>query len=469
MNFPDITIDNIRNYVIGLDEKVPLRDGSEVRYVNFDNAASTPTFTFIYEKIGEFLKWYSNVHRGTGFKSQISSRVFEDARSLVAEFVGADLDEKVVVFTKNSTESINKLARRIPFNDKDVVLTTLMEHHSNELPWRRTASKIDHVGLLDDGTLDLHHLESLLKKYDGHVRVVAVSGASNFTGYINSIGDAARLAHSHGAHILVDAAQLAPHRPINVKRKGDPEHIDFLVFSAHKMYAPFGVGALVGDRATFGQGDPDQVGGGMVDIVTLEDAYWTDLPEKEEAGTPDIVGVVAFAETVKMYEKIGWENIVQHEADLTRYALSKLNSLDGVRIFGDDRPETARSRLGVISFNVGELPHALVASILSYEAGIGVRSGCFCAHTYVKSLLHVSPTDALILERDIINRDRSRLPGMVRVSFGIYNSTEEIDRLVGATKRIIAGDFRDDYELNKEKGDYTPSGLVFHPDPYFRL
>ncbi len=463
-----ITINNIRKHLIGLEKKVPLLDGSLVTYVNFDNAASTPTFDFICDKIREYLEYYSNVHRGTGFKSMLSSWVFEKGREMVAEFLNADLDRNVIIFTKNSTEALNKLARRYPFKRNDVVLTTLMEHHSNELPWRSEAF-FDHVGLNPDGTLSIEDLEMKLKFYNGRVKLVALTGASNVTGYINPVHKIAEMVHNSGAEILIDAAQTAPHRPISMQGENGRDDIDYLVLSAHKMYAPFGVGVLVGRKEIFEIGDPSDVGGGVVDIVTLEDAYWTDLPEKEEAGTPDIVGVVALAEAIRMFQVIGWDNIIAHEADLTAHFLTAMQKLDQVIVYGDSNPDNSKNRLGVIPFNIKGMSHALLAAILSYEGGIGVRNGCFCAHTYVKQLLNVKGSEALKLEQEIINRDRSHLPGTIRASFGIYNSREEVDRLSDLLEKIIRDGYRGKYRLNIEKGEYTPEGFEIEPENYFNF
>lgn len=458
----------LRTQSIGVDARVPILGGREVVYVNFDNAASTPTFRPIADKVDQFLTWYANVHRGTGFKSQLSSWVFEEARTRITEFVKADLSEHIVLFTKNTTEAINKLSHRIDFGPQDIVLTSMMEHHSNELPWRKVA-RVEHVGLDEDGRLSIADFDAKLKQFGRRIRLVAITGASNVSGYINDIDYFARRAHEVGAEILVDAAQLAPHRPVAMGRSSEPTHLDYLVFSAHKMYAPYGVGILVGRRPIFEQGDPDTVGGGTVDIVNLEEAYWADLPEKEEAGTPDIIGVVALATAIDMFNKVGWDAIIEHEAELTSYALERMTKIPKVQVFGDLDPATAAERLGVISFSVEGVPHSLVAAILNYEHGIGVRSGCFCAHVYVKCLLRVSDDDAREMEREILARDRTRLPGTVRASFGLYNTIAEVDRLVSALTDIAAGRYSDSYILDAEKGEYTPRGFEPEFAKYFSL
>jgi cysteine desulfurase / selenocysteine lyase len=386
----------------------------------------------------------------------------------VTRFVGADLSRDVVIFTKNATEAINKLAGRACGAAGDVILTTLMEHHSNELPWRR-AGRVVHVGLNPDGTISQDDFQAKLKEYAGRVRLVAITGASNVSGYINDLDFFALKAHEAGAKIMVDGAQLVPHRPVDMKPHDKLRKLDFLVFSAHKMYAPFGVGVIVGDKECFEQGDPSEVGGGVVDIVTLEEAYWTDLPEKEEAGTPDIVGVVALGSAIKLYQRLGWEAIIRHEAELTAHALRGLGAIPGVTLYGSADPETASQRLGVVSFNVKDVHYALTASVLSYEGAIGVRAGCFCAHTYLKELMRVTDDDARRYALEILNRDRSHLPGAVRASFGLYNTIEEVDRLVDMVRKVAAGEYARDYVLNRERGEFHPSTFAFRFDEHFQF
>jgi cysteine desulfurase/selenocysteine lyase len=466
-----MTLQELQKQVIGMDEKVPLLDGTKQRYINFDNAASTPTLMPVIKKMDEFCTWYSNVHRGTGFKSQISSWAFEEARRKIAKFVKADKHTSVI-FCKNTTEAINKLAARFRCpaagKEKPVILTTIMEHHSNELPWRKVG-KVIHVELDQNGAIDAHDLYQKLESYKGKIQLVAVSGASNVTGYINPIHEYARKVHEAGAQIVVDAAQLAPHRPLDVKPSDDPEHLDYLAFSAHKMYAPFGIGVLVTAKNIFTVGSPDYVGGGTVDIVSLESAYWKDLPEREEAGTPNIVGVVALAEVIRLIDEVGLQTIIDHETKLTEYALSRLSELPEIVIYGDSAPDTAAQRLGVIAFNVKGVDHALAAAILSYEGGIGVRNGCFCAHPYVKRLLGVSREEAKQVEAHIIARDRSKIHGTIRVSFALYNTKQEIDHLIDMLRIIIDNKYKGTYVINKERGEYYPEGLHLDFSSYFTI
>ena len=238
---------------------MPLLDGQFVRYVNLDNAASTPPLQEVLEAVNEFLPYYSSVHRGTGFKSRVSTAAYDHAHDAIARFVGADLDTNIVILGKNTTEAINKLAYRYPLGQRNVVISTEMEHHSNDLPWRRRAHVV-RAKVTRDGRLDEDDLDRLLAAFGDRIALLTVSGASNVTGFIQPIHRLAQKAHAVGARILIDAAQLAPHRRIDMRPDQDVEHLDFVAFSAHKMYAPFGTGALVGPRDLFLQGDPEYQG-----------------------------------------------------------------------------------------------------------------------------------------------------------------------------------------------------------------
>ena len=295
-----------------------------------------------------------------------------------------------------------------------------------------------HVGLHPDGRLDEADFDAQLHRLRGRVALVAITGASNVTGYINPIHRLAAKAHAAGAQILVDCAQLAPHRRVQMGSLQDPAHLDFVSISAHKMYAPFGTGALVGREMSSPSGDPDQRGGGTVEIVTLEDVVWAEPPDRDEAGSPNVVGAVALAAAIRQLEDVGMEAVAQHEAELTAYALQRLPAVPGMRLFGDTRPETASERLGVIPLQIDGISHFLVSAILGYEFGIGVRSGCFCAHPYLLHLLGMSQEEMRTTRSLMLSGDRSNMPGMVRASFGLYNTAAEVDALVEALTRIAA-------------------------------
>ncbi len=458
----------VRERIVGVKQRVPLLNGETRTYINFDNAASTPALRDVLDTVNAFMHWYSSVHRGTGFKSRVATQAYDDAREIVQKFVGANSRDHVVIFGKNTSEAINKLARRFPLTQDDVVLVSLLEHHSNDLPWRAVAA-VDHVAANALGELDEADFDRKLEQYTGRLKLVAVTGASNVTGCLPPIHRLAEKAHTAGAQILVDCAQLAPHRPIAMGALDDPAHLDYVAISAHKMYAPFGSGALIGRRDSFEHGAPDYSGGGTIEIVTVDAVEWAAPPDRDEAGSPNVVGAVALAAAVKALQSIGMTAIVDHEAELTAYTLERLHTIGGVEIFGDPNPASTTGRLGVIPFNVKGMSHFLVAAILGAEFGIGVRNGCFCAHPYLLHLLGLSPEDANTVRRNMLANDRREMPGMVRVSFGMYNTAEEVDVLIDAVQRIARGKYYGRYEQDSASGEYR--AVDWNPDlsHYFRL
>ncbi len=458
-----------RSLFVGLDTVAPLLDGSRRVYINLDNAASTPSLRAVKDSVDGFLEYYSSVHRGMGFKSQLSTHAYEAARLAVMEFTGADLQKDVCLFGKNTTEAINKLARRFPFpGERDIVLVSTMEHHSNDLPWRAVA-KVIHIKVTAEGRLDEADFDSQMERYAGRVALVAITGGSNVSGFITPVYRLAEKAHAAGAQILVDCAQLAPHRKVDMLPHDDPRHLDYVTLSAHKLYAPFGTGALVGRRDAFECGDPDYRGGGQVDIVTLDSVVWSTPPERDEAGSPNTVGAVALAAAVRQLQAVGMEQVAAHEADLTAYALSRLKNVPGLHIFGDAEPSRAASRLGVIPLQMEGIPHFLLAAILSYEFGIGVRNGCFCAHPYILSLLNVSEAEAAHVRQKILDGDRRDVPGLVRVSFGLYNEMDEIDHLVEALQKAARGAYQGEYVQDAASGDFVPKGWQIDYEQYFSV
>lgn len=461
-----------RREIAGINKKVPLINGKYARYVNLDNAASTPALRPVLDKLNEFMEWYSSVHRGTGFKSYLSTYLYDKAHETVAEFVNADLSNNTVIFVKNTTEAINKLSYRLSLSKEDVVITTMMEHHSNDLPWRSKAHTV-YARVDEKGALDYNDLEYKIKQYKDRLKLVAVTGASNVTGYKIRIHDIAAMAHSAGAPVFVDGAQLVPHSPIDMKPDYHPEHIDYLAFSAHKMYAPFGTGVLIGPRKTFEKGDPEYTGGGTVDIVTHQKVRWTGLPDKEEAGSPNVVGAVALAETIKLLKKYDMAKIEEYEKEITGYALKRLKEIEGITLFGEDNPCNIDNRVGVIAFNLDNLPHSLVAAALAWEGGIAVRNGCFCAHPYIIRLLGLSSYQVARLEKRIKAGDRGNLPGMVRISIAAYNNIRDIDRAVETLLLIKemakTGELHRKYILSRNDGTYYPADVKMKLDKFYSI
>lgn len=420
---------NLENLVMGLYKKVPLSDGTFSIPVNLDNAATTPPFIYVMSKILDYAPWYSSIHRGTGYKSLISSDIYEESRFIIKDFVKADLEEDDVIFTKNTTESINILSYMLYNENKDIVIiSTSMEHHSNDLPWRKF--KIDYIDINEFGELDLDDLENKLIKYKGKVKLVTVTGASNVTGIINPIHKIAEIAHKYNSKILVDGAQLVPHIRFDKKSLSSSEHIDFLVFSAHKMYAPFGIGVIIGYKKFFEKMKPVFMGGGTIKVVTHDLVTWDESPAKHEAGSPNIIGVVALTSAMKKINDIGFGNIEKYEDFLTSYTIKKLENIEDIILYTKEEDK----KVSIIPFNIKGIYHEKVAKILSDNFAISIRSGCFCAHPYVIKLLKLSKEEI----KNYIDNPSISKPGMLRISFGLYNTIYEIDRFIYAIKKIIS-------------------------------
>jgi selenocysteine lyase/cysteine desulfurase len=459
---------DMRDKVVGYERQVPLIDGRLVRYVNLDNAASTPALREVMNAVERFMPYYSSVHRGTGFKSRLSTVAYDQAHEIIANFVGANPETNTVIFGKNTTEAVNKLSYRLPVKDGDVVISTQLEHHSNDLPWRRRGQVV-HIKATPEGRLDEEDFDRQVDRFAGRIALVAVTGASNVSGFIQPIHRLARKAHNAGAMILVDAAQLAPHRRVDMKPDDDPEHVDFVTLSAHKMYAPFGTGALIGPKHVFMQSAPEYPGGGTVDVVTLDEVNWAGMPDRYEAGSPTVVGAVAMAAAAQVLMETGMDKIAAHEEELIAYTLERLGRIPGVRIYGQSDPSKASEKVGAIPFNLEGVSHFLLSAILGYEGGIGVRSGCFCAHPYVVHLLDLDEVTASSWREQMLLGDKSNMPGMVRASFGCYNGKEDVDRLLEMVECISRGDYQGDYRLTPSTGEYIPTGYVDPLEEHFSL
>lgn len=461
---------DMRDLIVGGHTLVPTLDGSLHPYINLDNAASTPIARPVKEKVDEFLEWYAGVHRGSGFKSQLSTNAYEQARERVAHFVGADLSEHTCIFVRNTTEAINRCAGRIHLGPNDVVLTTPMEHHSNLLAWRIRQSRVIYIDIDELGAPSLSNLQAKLEAYKGHVKMVAISGGSNVTGIIPDVQAIAGMAHDAGAQLLVDAAQLAPHRPINMGPVGALHSIDFLAMSAHKMYAPLGAGALIGPTEAFKGDAPCLVGGGTVTFVSEDEVSWNNPPDNEEAGSPNVVGAIAMAAATRFLSNdLGWDWLVQHERDLTSYALQRMNEIPGLLILGPRDPSLPQDRLGVISFVMESVDYPLIAAVFSNEYAIATRTGRFCAQPYLMRLFHLSPERIHNLRDEMSRGDNRHAPGATRISFGFYNSREDIDAAVDALWNMHRGKLRGQYRHNVKNAEYCPVGSSTQPEGWFDL
>jgi selenocysteine lyase/cysteine desulfurase len=432
--------------LLGSDTPVPCVDGRTRRYANLDYAASTPAMQEVWEAVEAFMPWCSSVHRGSGLKSQVSTAAFEGAREDVARFVGARPADDVV-FVRNTTEAINLFAAALPPGAR--VLSTPAEHHSNMLPWRR--HNVHLLPFTDSAEELCAACEDALLAPGAGFDLVAVTGASNVTGELWPVAELARLAHRHGARVFVDAAQLAPHRPIDMACSG----IDFLALSGHKLYAPFGAGALVGDAAWLEEGMPLLRGGGAIKWVSLDDVIWADAPERHEAGSPNVVGVVALGAACRALHELGMHVVAEHERELTAHLRTGLSTVPGLRTLALWPPGSVDS-VGVAAFVHEDHPHALLAAALSAEHAIGVRHGCFCAHPLITRLLGIPDSTAERLADGLRQGSSPALPGAVRASIGLGTVPEDIDRLVGALHEIAQTGPRAHYVYEPEHNEYLP-------------
>ena len=420
----------------GIDGPLPL--------VFMDHGASTHAPQPVLDAVTDLhTGHYANIHRGNHHLSLESSDLFDGASEAFADFIGArpgfDAGDDAFVMLQNTTDALS-LAAHIMADTPGATLTTLAEHHSNDLPHRR--GDVLHADVDGQGRVIMADFEAKLAGND--VKLVAVTGCSNVTGYLPPIHDMARLAHDHGAKILVDAAQLYAHAPIDVKPRDHPEHIDFLAAAGHKAYAPFGSSFLYGPRELMDAAPPYMPGGGTVDWVTDDAAWYTKGPDRHMGGTPNITGVVAFAAATRWLADIGMEEVRAHEVELTDRGLAAfadLHERHGVDLFG---PKTSAEKAGVFSFLVPDVDHAVVSRVLSAEHGIATRNGCFCAHPLLHRLLGLGDTsywtDALSRGEDVA------LPGATRATIGIYQQASDIDGLAAALDAIARKAWKGSYE-----------------------
>jgi selenocysteine lyase/cysteine desulfurase len=444
--------------LVGTGQLVPCLDRVSRPAVELDQAASTQSLRPVAARVEAFLPWYSSVHRGAGFRSRHSTAAYEEARRAVLAFAGRPADGKdVAILCRNTTEAINHLAYRLDLDSTDTVVTTVVEHHANLLPWGRVANR-RYVECSAEGTFTVEDVCAALDAGDRPPALLAVTGASNVTGWLPPLDAIIEAAHQRGVEVVVDAAQLAAHRPL-------PADADYLAFSGHKLYAPFGSGALIGPRRQFETGDPFLAGGGAVDLVGLHEVIWTAPPDREEAGSPNVVGAVALHAAIEALGALGWTSIIDHERALAGRLISGLAAIEGVRLLGPAGPAGHGSEQGgrpietlpLAAFTVDGMHHALVAARLSAEYGIAVRHGCFCAHPYVVRLLGLADTDVQAYRNDVLTGDHRRVPGAVRASGGLGTSGGDIDSLVSAVTDLAAGRPAPvPYQQDPATGDFFP-------------
>ena len=433
----------------GADVEVPLVTGGQVRYANFDYAASTPSLVRVKDAVDALLPWYSSVHRGAGFLSGLATDAYEGAREAVRSFTNARADD-CVLFTRNTTESVNLLASALPAGTTVIAFRT--EHHANLLPWRRHDAELLPVPCSPDEALEL--LEGALRAAPTGPRLVAVTGASNATGELWPYADIIALAHRYGARVLMDGAQLLPHRGVDVSALD----LDYLAFSGHKLYAPYGAGVLLGRADWLRSGEPFLAGGGTVRYVTVDDVLWADLPDRQEAGSPNVLGAVALGVACDTLAELGMDRVAEHEATLLRRLRIGLADVPGVQQYSLWAPD--HPRIGVATFTVRGLEYAEVAAALSAEYGIGVRHGCFCAHPLMTTLLGISDEESDHIRAGLRSGADAAVPGAVRASMGLGTTASDVDRLVAAVDSVARGGLRWTYASTPDGTSTWP-----HPDP----
>ncbi len=470
----------LRRDFSGLDTHYRLANGRVARRHYLDSAASTLALDCARAVADELLRHYANTHSTLHFSARIVSHVYHWAHARALRFVRADPDRYTVFFAGSGcTAPLNRLARTLATRraERNVVLVSLMEHHANDLPHRKHASKVVPIPLIGQaptlGAVDLAALERLLEQHRGQVNYVAVAAASNVTGIVNPVHDIAALAHAHGAWVVVDASQSLAHAPLSISDTGAMEReLDAVVFSGHKLYAPGSPGVAVARRALLEDCEPDEVGGGMVDEVSLSGyQITTQFPDRAEAGTPNLIGAAQLGAALNALQRAGMGEIHAAEQRLLRRLLAELAVTPGVRIYGDVDPDRT-PRLGVVSFNLVGLEHGLVAAVLNDYHNVAVRNGCFCAHPYVRELLKPELWE-LEIDPDAENTTALLKPwqGMVRASLGLYTTDEDIEALLTGIRDLQArpDDYRSQYWVDAaghfhHRTFHVPAESLFDPE-----
>ncbi|MFJ4520233.1 aminotransferase class V-fold PLP-dependent enzyme [Streptomyces sp. NPDC088810] len=440
--------------VLGRDVTVPLVTGGEVTYAALDYAASAPALQRVWDDVAAYAPYYGSVHRGAGYLSQLSTDLFENARRTVAEFLDCRPADQVV-FTRSTTDSLNLLARAIPAGCQVFVFET--EHHASLLPWQD--AQVTYLNAPRTPQQAVETLERALADRTGSSEgghgpaLVCVTGASNVTGELWPVRELAAAAHAHGARIVLDAAQLAPHHPLSVTDLD----VDWVAFSGHKLYAPFGSGVLAGRADWLQAAEPYLAGGGASRKVTRREdggvaVEWHETAARHEAGSPNVIGAYAIASACKALTEAGWDTLVAREQHLVRTVREGLAEVPEVRIlslFGDDAP-----RVGVLSFVVEGWNSSHFAAALSAEYGIGVRDGLFCAHPLVRTLLGSDPqTQGECGAPEAAPGEKSL--NAIRVSFGAGTPDEHVERFVNAVRELVTDGAK--WQYRTEDGRCVPA------------
>ncbi len=475
---PQKMLEKLRASTTGLGVQYQLASGEKTRRIYLDSTASTLQLGIARDIMDKYLPYYANTHSNAHFNAKLSSREFEWAHDMVLEFVNADPKTHGCFFVgSGTTGGINRVARTLSrkWPERDVVITTVMEHHSNDLPHRKNFNQVVHVPVRVTesgfGCADVSHIEQALRDHAGRVNYVSVTGVSNVTGIVNPIHDIAEVAHRHGALIMVDAAQMAAHVPIQMcGHKNPARNLDIVCLSGHKIYVPASPGAVITRRDLFAEVEPDEVGGGMVDDVYLDRYLSTDkFPDREEAGTPNIAGAIALASVLCALKKIGMEFIDAEETQLINNAIAQLSKINDVVVYGET--DTGKcQRASALSVNIRGMHHSLTAAILNDYFNIAVRNACFCAHPYVREMI----ADDLGEHMDgLSNEELEALAdlhrGMVRASFGLYNDQKDVDALAAALRQISENKdyYQSQYHQPDACDEYFHNTFAFDSTPVF--
>jgi selenocysteine lyase/cysteine desulfurase len=414
--------------IVSVDGYEGPREDELRAHTNLDYAATTPALQAAVDAVLVALPHYGSVHRGGGVRSDLTTDAYEQAREAVARFLGCP-DDRIVVFVRNTTEAINLVAATLPHKSR--VLCSPLEHHANLLPWRQ------HDGVYLPFTDSADELVECCREAIEQAErarqpfnLLAICGASNVTGEILPAEKLTAIAHAAGVEVLLDAAQLAPHRRIDLKTLD----VDYLALSGHKLYAPFGVGALVVRRDSLQTKPPLLQGGGAVRIVTLDDVAWADLPHRFEAGTPNVLGAIALGAATDALHAWGFSRLAEEEERLAQRLWNGLNAIDGCRILNAWAADS--KRVAVASFALKGHHARDVAAALARDHAIAVRSGLFCAHPFVSHLLGTPASLLAEVVREAHQGRDVQIPGAVRASIGIGVTDDDIDRLLDGVASI---------------------------------
>lgn len=472
-------LEALRDQFTGCKTCYPRADGTTGPRIYLDSAASNLRFEGAEAVVHEAMQHYANTHSHLHHGARIMTEAYEQAHETVRQFVGAPPSYTAIFCGTGVTGGLNRMARVLAAQrpERRVAITTLMEHHANDLPHRKHMDDVVHVPLEVDpdgnaGRVDMQALRSAIHEHAERLNYVAVTAASNVTGVVNPVHEIAALAHEVGALCVVDAAQSAAHLPLTVNGPGSNDALDVICLSGHKIYAPGSPGVIVARKELFDGHEPEMVGGGIVEFVDAQRYEVTDrLPEREEAGTPNLPGALLLGATLHILQRVGMDVVEADEQALTQYALSQLNQIPDLTIYGSHRLEVAE-RIGVITFNLDALPHGLVTAILNDYYGIAVRNECFCAQPFVRQLLGIADAQGVAPTSCADTCGPREQPGMVRISFGLYNTRADVDAAVEALTDMVDRPqwYRERYRpVGDGSGDWRHTEFEVPPTEQFDL